>query len=195
MKLALVVYPPGAGGNHLKNLMCLSRAFANSSELDTAVYDAQDRAQGEVWCVGGRNLQPIFFERMHQHPDQRWVLIAHFGEMMQHRREILQIPDIQLVIITIQDLTARRKLERRQIRLGQALHPYWLDEELIWCYRTEMYINNFGISGDRCLEIGLQDLWHRDLVAMAAVEKFLDIEIPKDQAAALHSKWLSANFF
>ncbi len=194
MSLALVVYPPGAGGNHLKNLLCLDVTFHNSAELDPAVYDAQDRARGEVWCVGGRNLQPVFFDRLEQDPDARFVLIAHFGEMMQNRQRILEIDDIRLVIITITDPAARRRLEQRQTRLGQNIHPYWLDEELTWCYQSQIYQDCFGISRDRCLEVPLQDLWHPDLPAVPAVEQFLAVTIPRDQARLLHQKWLRSNF-
>jgi hypothetical protein len=194
MSLVVVVYPPGAGGNHLKNLLCLSGQFANSNELDPAVYDAKDRARGEVWCVGGRNLQPVFFDRMHQDPDGQWILTAHFGEMMQRRQDLARISDIRLIIMNIQNAAVRQRLQQRQTRLGQTLHPYWLDEELIWCYQRDIYARCFDIAAHRCLEIPLQDLWQPGLGVLSQIERWLGIDVPRSSAQTLHDKWMHANF-
>jgi len=192
-----VVYPPGAGGNHLKNLLCLSGEFVNSHELDPAVYDAQDRPPGEVWCVGGRNLQPAFFDRISQSPKTGSVLTAHFGELAQHRSRIAMIPRKRLVIITIDCESARRRLEQRQTRLGQNIHPYWLDEELVWCYQTEIYMRYHGVAAEHCLEIPMLDFWRSDLIesdTLPRIESFLDISIPRQPAKTLHDKWCHSNF-
>lgn len=199
MALVLVVYPPGAGGNHLKNLLCLPGKFANSDDLDPAVYDFTDslRANGEVWMKGGRNLQDVFFDRMDHAVDQDWILPAHFGELRQYHSRLDGIAHKQIVLITIDTVKDRRMLDNRQMRLGQAIHPYWLDEELIWLYQPETYDRFFNIAPQACQSISLQALWSREFVdeeSLARIEKFLDITVPRDQARLLHHKWHKTNF-
>lgn len=197
MPNVFVVYPPGSGGNHIKNLMCLSGSFINSGELDPAVYDATDRAPGEVWCVGGRNLQEIFFQRILANSGSSSVLTAHFGELLAAQDWVRQVPDIRLIIITMKHGSSRRALETRQARLGQHCHPYWLDEELVFCYQHQMYEKYLGIAPHHCIEIELEDFWHNHgsfPKVLAAIEQFLSITIPRDSACELHSKWIMHNF-
>ena len=197
MPNAFVIYPPGAGGNHVKNIMCLSGHWINSADLDPTVYDAQDRCPGEVWCVGGRNLQEIFFQRIQANPGSSSVLAAHFGELVAYQREFHQVPDVRLIILTMQRETTRRALQTRQDRLGQTIHPYWLDEELVWCYRTYMFERYFGVSQQHCLEIEIQDLWsqHAPQNVFDVIAQFLNIRIPVEPTALLHNKWLKSNQF
>lgn len=192
-----MIYPPGAGGNHLKNLLCLPGVFSNSSDLDIGVYeDRTDRAPGEVWCVGGRNLQDIFFDRLDHDPMLNLILPAHFGEMWQYRDRILKVQQRRAILIKIDHETARRRLEQRQMRLGQQIHPYWLDEELIWCYQPSIYHGFFGIQEQHCLEVCMLEFWQHDMIDLELVnrlESFLGLSIPRDQARNLHLKWIHKN--
>jgi hypothetical protein len=197
MRDTLILYAPGAGGNHVKNLLCLSEAYINSSELDITVYDATDRAPGEVWCVGGRNLQPRFFERIHANPDSRSVLIAHFGELAQNLEQMQSLKQPQLVILTLTQEPVRRGLEHRQKRLGQTIHPYWLDEELIWCYSQRMVQTYFGVPPQDCMELDIAEIWRDDFchsTSLERLESFLGVQVPRTAADTLHQKWLRANF-
>ena len=192
-----IVYMPGAGGNHLKNLLCLSPDFANHTELDVSVYDDTSRPPGEVWCVGGRNLQDIFFKRIFDNPGERSVLIAHFGELAQNRDKFLLVPDRRCVVVTMNNPAYRSVLDQRQLRLGQAIHPYWLDEELLWCYRSDMMLRYFGVQAQDCLEIDLADFWHTDMIHNGTLDRICDFvgtAVPKSAALELHHKWIKANF-
>lgn len=197
MSNIFVIYPPGAGGNHLKNLLCLSKSFINHTELDTSVYDDQHRIPGEVWCVGGRNFQDIFFDRIQNNPGSSSILIGHFGELMQHREQFAQVPDIRLIVISIATAHARRQLDQRQLRLGQTIHPYWLDEELIWCYHLDMFQRYFGLPREHCLEVAMEDFWHPNMISHGLLDhvcRFSQIEVDHQQAQVLHDKWHAANF-
>jgi hypothetical protein len=195
-----VVYPPGAGGNHLKNLLCLTRQYHNSDELDPTVYDLNDpenRPPGEVWCVGGRNLQDRWFDIWRQDPSAKLVLPAHFGELWQKRQKFCDVPNKRLVILGINSTESRRALESRHQRLGQTIHPYWLDEELPWLYQAHMYDTLFGISAEHCVEIDLLEFWHQDMNdngTLAKIEQLLDVQIPRHASRLLHQKWVKHNF-
>jgi hypothetical protein len=199
MSLTLVVYPPGAGGNHLKNLLCLSSYYANSGDLDPAVYlsPAKTRAVGEVWCVGGRNLQDIFFQRMTDNPTSNWVLPAHFGEMIQFRDQINQQHHKKIIVLTIENQATRRELESRQTRLGQHIHPYWLDEELVGIYQPETLSKVFKNHTDQYISLGLDKFWAENFVTggeFNRVQSWLNIDLSIDTAEQFHALWRRANF-
>jgi hypothetical protein len=198
--LTLVVYVPGAGGNHLKNLLCLSNSYANCNDLDPAVYERPDpeRPPGEVWCVGGRNLQEIFFERMVEHNDQNWILAAHVGEMFQYQQQLAAITNKKIVVISLEHEPSRRQLDHRQIRLGQCIHPYWLDEELIHIYQAHTLSRLFGTTGDKYFTLPIQDFWHKNFaksLAFSQLESFLNIKTDSDLVDQYHRLWHAANGF
>ena len=197
MALDLIVYAPGAGGNHLKNLLCLSPVFANSRDLDLTIYDFQDplHANGEVWMRGGRNLQAVFFDAMDRDPVARWILPAHFGELQQFRTRLDSVDHKRVIIITLDHESDRRLLDGRQLRLGQAIHPYWLDEELVWIYQPDTMHKFFGI--DHCLTISLSQFWAKEFVTgvqMDQIEQYLAVTLDRSLAQDLHAKWIQANF-
>jgi len=198
--LTLVVYLPGTGGNHLKNLLCLSSNYANAADLDPAVYEhpVPERPPGEVWCVGGRNLQDIFFERMTGHYDQNWVLAAHVGEMFQYQQQLAAIPNKKIVVVSLEHEPSRRQLDSRQTRLGQCIHPYWLDEELVYIYQANTLLQLFDTSGDQYFTLPIQDFWHKNFATsptFAQLESFLNIKTDSDLADRYHQLWHAANGF
>jgi hypothetical protein len=192
----IVAYCPAAGGNHLKNILSLSSAFANQSEMDLTVYDRADQTSGAVHSIDGRNVQDIFIDRMIQHPDQCWLLSGHFGELAPVRQSLLTV-DCKFLIITIDQLIDRRLLERRQQRLGQQCHPYWLEEEQQYLYQPQMYQTYFEVDSADIATISLYDLWHPTLcdhAVLTQINAFLNIDIDQDSAQNLQQKWWNSNF-
>lgn len=200
MTSLIVMYVPGAGGNHIKNMFCSSAAVANNHELDASLYDRWDpanHAPGEVNCVGGRNIQPIFLDRMHQSPDLCWVLPAHFGELSQYRSQLPDLSNLRVILITIQHADSRRMLMERQTRLGQHIHPYWLDEEIVHLYHTDMLVDYFGFDHDHIFSIEMRDFWQRDWVKtnqFRDLDAFSNLDLSQDRCHWLHTRWWDLNF-
>lgn len=196
MSAVIVAYCPAAGGNHLKNILSLSPMFANHREMDLTVYDRADQTSGAVHSVSGRNIQDIFVDRMLQQPDQCWLLSGHFGELAPIRQSLLNV-DLKFLIITIDQSTDRRLLARRQQRLGQQCHPYWLEEEQLYLYQPKMYQTYFGVDPAKIATVSLYDLWHptlKDHSVLTKINKFLNINIDVESAQKLQQKWWSSNF-
>jgi hypothetical protein len=192
----IVAYCPSAGGNHLKNILSLSSAFANQGEMDLTVYDRADQTSGTVHSVSGRNVQDVFIDRMIQQPDQCWLLSGHFGELAPIRESLLNV-DLKFLIITIDQSMDRRLLERRQQRLGQQCHPYWLEEEQLYLYQPKMYQTYFNVDSANIATISLYDLWHPtlcDYTVLTKINEFLNIDIDAESAQNLQQKWWSSNF-
>jgi len=191
-----VAYCPAAGGNHLKNILSLSSTFANRGEMDLTVYDRADQTSGAVHSIDGRNVQDVFIERMLQHPDQCWLLSGHFGELAPVRQSLSTV-DRKFLIITMNQSIDRRLLERRQHRLGQQCHPYWLEEEQLYLYQPDIYQTYFGVDSTDIATISLYDLWHptlKDHSVISHINAFLNINIDQDSAQNLQKKWWNSNF-
>lgn len=196
MSAVIVSYCPAAGGNHLKNILSLSPAFANSTTMDLTVYDRTDQTSGAVHSINGRNVQNIFVDQMLDHPDQCWLISGHFGELATVRQRLHSVSK-KFIIITLDTELDRQLLENRQRRLGQHCHPYWLNEEQLYLYQPEMYQTYFDTELCNIATVRLYDLWHPTLNNNSVIEtvnKFLNINIDPDSAQTLQQKWWSANF-
>ena len=137
MSAIIISYPPGAGGNHLKNILCLDRNFANSGDLNLAVYDEPIQPPGTVHSRPGRNVHEYIVNDIVNSPDQRWILHGHYGELAPHREKINSITEKTFVLISINRPRDQELLTRRQQRLGYGHHPYWNQEEQPYLYRSE----------------------------------------------------------
>jgi hypothetical protein len=160
------------------------------------VYDRADQTSGAVHSVSGRNVKYTFVDQMVNHPDQCWLLSGHFGELAQFRSQLLSI-DKKFVIITIDTDLDRNLLERRQHRMGQQCHPYWLNEEQLYLYQEPMCQTYFGVDPTNTTTVRLYDLWHPTLCNGAVIHKineFLNINIDLESALDLQKKWWSSNF-
>jgi hypothetical protein len=196
MSAVIVAYCPSAGGNHLKNILSLSSSFANQKEMDLTVYDRADQTSGAVHSINGRNVQDIFIDRMLDQPDQCWLLSGHFGELALVRESLVHV-DKKFLIITLDQSIDRQLLERRQQRLGQQCHPYWLEEEQLYLYQPEMYRTYFNVDSANIATISLYDLWHPTLcdhAVLTKINQFLNIDIDVESAQNLQQKWWNSNF-
>jgi hypothetical protein len=195
MSVVVVSYPPSAGGNHLKNILCLDKLFANHHELDSAVYDQIADMQGTVHCLQGRNVQPQFIDRIVNHPDQCWLLAGHIGELAPYRNQLLQ-QSRKFILISIDTPRERRMLEARQHRLGQQNHPYWLEEEQPFFYQSLMYQTYFDTPADDILTVPLMNFWHptfQEGLVIDQLNSFLNISLEHRPVEILHSRWQQCN--
>ena len=174
----------------------MSSAFANQGEMDLTVYDRADQTSGTVHSINGRNVQEVFVDRMIQNPDQCWLLSGHFGELAPVRNRLLTV-DRKFLIVTIDQLIDRRLLERRQQRLGQHCHPYWLEEEQQYLYQPDMYQTYFDVDSADIATISLYDLWHptlKNYSVISQINAFLNINIDAERSQNLQQKWWASNF-
>jgi hypothetical protein len=192
----IVAYSPSAGGNHLRNILCLSRNFVNSAEFDSTIYDRADQTAGAVHGINGRNIQQEYLKRVVDNPLNCFALAGHFGELAEHRELLLNI-DKKFIIITIDTVQDRQLLEQRQMRLGQHCHPYWLEEEQPFLYRPTLYQSYFATLPSNILTVPLYDVWHPTFNngrVIQCINDFLNIDIEINPAQNLQQKWWQGNF-
>lgn len=188
MTVVVIAYPPSAGGNHLKNILCLDQSFANSNDLDQNKYTGGNR---EVHSTNGRNMNT---ERVDAalRCQQDFILHGHFGELAQWRDRINAITDKKWILINIDSERDRFLLDNRQHRLGQFSHEYYLNEEQPYLYRSEFYQSYFTGSAENIYTMALNDFWNPDLNQSQIIQQlnvFLNKNIDQAQAQVLHSQW------
>ena len=192
VQATIIAYPPSGGGNHLKNLLCLSDAFANSSDLNLEPYKTGNR---EVHSTSGRNMnQYRMADALASSGD--FILHGHFGELAPFRETINSIQHKRFVIVTIDTQQDRRVLQTRQTRLGQQSHDYYLHEEQYFLYQPQMYSTYF--TGQECdiFSFSLTDLWHSVINYNGTWDRlnsFLGINIDLASAQRLHDQWRANN--
>jgi hypothetical protein len=188
MTVVVIAYPPSAGGNHLKNMLCLDSSFANSSDLDTTKYTGGDR---EVHSTTGRNMQEYRMQQAETCTGD-YILHGHFGELAPWQPRINAIQNKKFVIISIDTQRDKFLLDQRQHRLGQWGHEYYLYEEQPYLYQRELYQTYFTGRPDNVYTVSLNDFWHPSLAQYKIIDQlnsFLNKRIDADQAQDLHRYW------
>lgn len=203
MSINIIAYPPGGGGNHLKNLLELEGRFhdqwpwpwVQKQHVGLEPYDRPLGPPGEVHSLPGRNIHAVFIEHVCQHPHGDYLLHGHFGELAAHADQIRSWSDVRWLVETMDDPIDRDLLRKRQNRLQY--HPYWLDEEQIFLYRSDMYHRFFGADPDHIHALPVRLLWQRDICASGVLnilQKSFDQGIDPRAAQTLHDKWTYLNF-
>jgi len=192
MQITIIAYPPSGGGNHLKNLLCLSGTFANSNDLNLEPYETGNR---EVHSTGGRNMnQYRIADALSSAGD--FILHGHFGELAPYRETINNVQNKKFVIISIDSSHDQYLLQRRQSRLGQQSHPYYLHEEQYFLYQPQMFSTYFTGQESKIFSFPLTELWHPVInhsTTWDSLNSFLGITIDLAQAQHLHDQWRANN--
>jgi len=201
MTVNIIAYPPGGGGNHLRNIVSLDERFRDQwpwpwvieQSVGLAPYDHPTGVPGEVHSLPGRNMHAVFTEHITQNPLGEYLLLGHFGELAPYAAAIRAWHHVQWLLITIDQAIDRELLRSRQQRLQY--HPYWLDEEQIWLYRTEMYTQYFDADAAHIYTVPLHLLWQENIQSVLDhIEAWFDLDIDRPQADILHRKWRHLNF-
>lgn len=194
----IVSYAPGAGGNHLKNIMCLDSSFGNSHDLDVGVYSVDTQPPGTVHSIPGRNVHEVYIDQYLTQPEKNFIIHGHFGELAPYRDKINSIEQKKFILIGIDTQRDQDILSKRQERLGHKQHPYYISEEQPFLYQPAMYTSYFnGKTQEDVCVIPLYEAWHPDLKEhdiIGRLNRFLNINIDLSRAQELHDLWWKLNF-
>ena len=206
MPVTVICYPPGGGGNHLKNIISLDARFhdqwpwpwAKSLDLHTEVYvQDPDVMTGTVHALRGRNIHEVFFDHIESQPHNCYLLQGHFGELAKYLDRIRNFDTTNWILITLDHVEDRHMLDQRQRRLGQNNHPYWLEEEQPYLYQDLMCRSYFHAQPNNILSIPLREFWNPDLAHNKILDRingFLQIDVELESAQTLHDHWYRLNF-
>ena len=188
MSVVIIAYPPSAGGNHLKNILLMDHSWENSYELNLDPYNRGDR---EVHSTPGRNMQEYKLQNA-KGSVKDYLLHGHFGELTPYRDQINSIEDKKFILITIDTERDKYLLNRRQHKLGQQSHPYYLYEEQEYLYQPQFYQIYFTANIENVYTISLNEFWHPNLNQYGIVNRlnsFLNKSVDAEEAQVLHRHW------
>lgn len=183
MKHVCVVFPPGAGGNHLRNLIDNSLSH---EELHFLYQQSSLLAHSQT----GSNFDPDKFV-------SRGITHGHFGEIMSHQILIRQhVNQIKLIILSPDTLKDRQLLNQRREKLNINHHQVgnYFDNEQVFLYESFMYHYYFGISTDDIMNISISEWFQPDIEnLLGKICEFLKIKLDKKFCSEIHALWCKKN--
>lgn len=185
MSSIIIVFPPQAGGNHLKNLLDLRL----SKDQLISLYQP------------GKKTVHARSERNFQQKDlvDNGLTHGHFGEIMTYQTLLRTINDKKFIILSPDSQQDRFLLHERRKRLTDSatnhLVPgsYW-DGEQVFLYEPFMYSTIFGTSFDNIMNISIGEWFQPDIrEILVRITSFTNMEIDIDLCLSLHAIWCNNN--
>ena len=146
---AIVVFPPAAGGNHLRNLI--------DPTLDkTYLLDLYKEKSPWVHANVGANFQiDRFLTQKLSH--------GHFGEIMSHQGIIREMAnDIKLIVLSPDTPQDREILFNRRQKLNFTACPLpgdYFDSEQVFLYESFMYHYYFDIPRSNIMNVSVSQFF------------------------------------
>lgn len=191
MSTILIIFPPGAGGNHLRNVVisCLKQNSNIASVYSKKTATKHARV--------GHNLQLEDIEYAMAHDEQVNVLHGHFGEIMSYQTQIRSIADKKFVILCPDTAQDRKLLNNRRRKLHQQdifSEEGYFDQEQVFLYEPFMYHWYFQVSMDNIMNIPISEWFVRDIDrVLDRLSWLLKINVDKTSIGHLHHSWLEEN--
>lgn len=189
MSTVFVVFPPGSGGNHLRNIIVSCYEGTNISKL----YGTH---KNTVHATIGNNLQHHQVETAVAYQDQTHVLHGHFGEIMSFQQQVRSIVDKKFVILSPDTADDRKLLNARRRMLGYLndIDGDYFDGEQVFLYEPFMYHWYFQTPMDNIMNIPILEWFVADINSVLdRMSYFLKLPIDKEQISNLHATWVEAN--
>ena len=191
MSVIFVVFPPGAGGNHLRNMIvsCLE----TSQKIASLYSNTMSTKHAKV----GSNLQPNDIQLALENSQQNYVLHGHFGEIMSYQNQIRSIVDKKFVILCPDTARDRQLLNDRQKKLHlkrEVANDDYFEQEQVFLYEPFMYHWYFQIPMEDIMNIPITEWFVRDIDdVLARISWLLKININKIDITKMHYRWLEDN--
>ena len=184
MTTIIIPFPPGAGGNHLKNIIVNDISKLNYTKLT-------------VHQTPGNNLQASQVETALANPQVAHVLHGHFGEIMSYQNQIRDIKDKKFIIICNDNLTDHKLLSKRRKQLGHTTsnHGDYFEGEQVFLYEPFMYHHYFNVPMENIMNIPISEWFIEDISSVIdRINYFLKINLDVVTVNKLHKIWYRNNF-
>jgi hypothetical protein len=185
MNPVIVVFPPAAGGNHLKNML--------SNDLDQDLYKEiyKNHAYWAHAKVGHNfNCDDLI---------KKNITHGHFGEVMSNQDLVRSISDrLRLIILSPDSLIDREMLYSRRKKLNYSTFSQvgdYFDGEQVFLYESFMYHHYFDISMNNIMNISISEWFNPDIAnVLDRIVQFLQVDLDKELCLELHRLWYQKNF-
>lgn len=191
MSAIIVSFPPGAGGNHLRNII------SHRDNLDTllSVYDTKNIT---AHLSPGNNIKKddidiVLLDQLSTH-----VLHGHFGEIMSFHNEIQKLKDKKFIILSPDSSIDRAMLNLRRQRLGKEYNSIkdndYFNGEQVFLYEPLMYQYYFQLQLENIMNISISEWFASDItLVVERINRFCNFKIDTIKASTLHNIWIEGN--
>lgn len=135
----IVVFPPGSGGNHLRNLIAGHLGLENHQQL----LDMYRSDMQQVHLLTPLNLTQEKIQQALESTDCPQVLHGHFAEIMTHYDKIKQIKNKKIVLISPDNYEDRCKINQRYEQIHkmkrECLPSDYYDQEQVFLYQANFF--------------------------------------------------------
>jgi hypothetical protein len=180
----IIVFPPAAGGNHLKNIIASDISKLNYNSLT-------------VHQTPGNNLQIEHVKEALTNPQATNILHGHFGEIMSYQNQIRSIKDKKFIIICNDNSHDHRLLSERRKQLGYVAFKNgdYFEGEQVFLYEPFMFHHYFGVSMENIMNIPISEWFVEDITSIInKINYFLKINLDIVAVNKLHKTWYRNNF-
>jgi hypothetical protein len=196
MAQVLISFPPGAGGNHLRNLLMLDKIDIDKLYSSRTVHNQPGH---------NFNIDQVY-DSDGQFKD--CIVLGHFGEVMSYREKIKTWPNRKFILISPETLADRELLYSRWKKLGPPYvafesddearrrhnHNSYYDGEQVFLYEASMFRDCFATDMSNIMNIPISEWFTLDIsLVLDRISKFLNTELDNEKCLALHKIWCHNN--
>ena len=176
----IICFPPKAGGNHLRNLLTVTKENIDSY---ITLYEARKTVHNRV----GNN-----FEREDLLTD---LMAGHFGEIMAYQNKIQEFTNKKSIIISADTYKDRKILSERVIGEHDNLKlDNEQDYEHLFLYKPFVLHHYFGTEIKNIMNVSVTELFNDDInPVIDRINYFISKDLARDQVNQLHKIWKSKN--
>lgn len=181
MSPVVIVFPPMAGGNHLKNLL----SNLSEQEMDQIYRQKTVHTSREFGNFKPKDLL------------EKKLTLGHFGEILSHRDWIRSLKDVKFVILSPETNKDRQLLYKRRQHLHcqDYFEPEgYFDQEQVFLYEAMMFNLYLGIPMSNLMNISIGDFFQENLrPELERVAYFTDMILDFNMCLRYHQIWRYRN--
>ena len=177
-----VIFPPGAGGNHLANIISVGNRF--SSRFYVGNYK---NLVGNAHVSNIKNLQ-IDQATIDQLKTTSNVLCGHLAEYLWAQDLVCQLPNRKYLVLEFGS-TLSDVVRNRMIKLYPAYQDNYFVQEIATLYSQRYVEQILGETDFFRLDVNV--LFQEDVSdLLTSIEQDLDLNLDRFEIQELHNKWL-----
>ena len=188
MTTIIIAFPPGSGGNHLKNIISV-----NADELLSIYSTPKTRPTVHLTPGGNLKKEQVSLALVDQSADH--ILHGHFGEIMSFQNEIRNIKNKKFIILSPDTVVDRDMLNSRKQKLGMGCIKCkdgdYFDGEQVFLYEPFMYHHYYQIPMKNIMNISISEWFIEDIGSVIdRINYFLKINLDPIKINQLHRMWI-----
>ena len=193
-----IVFPPCAGGNHLRNMILYSTDFFGVDYHDSIQAQYLDNRKD----VHAEDIGHEYFQRnltaykLHQtviNPRKNHLFYGHFAEFCSHKDLIKTMQDVKILLLSPETDRCKCILTQRVADINDNHISGYFAEEQVFLYEWNVYKELFKIRKNNIMNISISELFSENITdAMNRVSHLIGASLTNSYNI-IHKLWLNKN--